>query len=127
MWDKACDQLRRHTGRLLGTGGSARESIGVSRLAHPGLLGGDLFSATRNPTSYQYESISCSLQLIGLMVMVLLAIASGGNAHEGVEFKDHLLICARFSCSGLALKVGQSHVVSPRRRPWMPYAIVATT
>ena len=31
----------------------------------------------------------------------------GGSDHEGVVFKDHLRICSRFSCSGLALKLGQ--------------------
>ena len=40
--------------------------------------------------------------------------------HEGIIFKDHLRICSRFSCSGLALKAGQSQVVSPLLRPWMP-------
>ena len=49
----------------------------------------------------------------------LLAIARGGDDHEGVVFKDHLLICSRFSCSGLALKVAPSQVVTPLLRPWM--------
>ena len=50
MWDRACDQLPKHTGRLQGTGGSIQESICVGRLALPGLLGGDLFSATQSRT-----------------------------------------------------------------------------
>ena len=128
MWDRACDQLRRHIERLQGTGGSVRESIGAERLVLSWLLGGGLFSATLDRT------------LVPISVDIVLAstdwsdghgigwrLLEEGKVHEGVEFKDHLLICARFSCSGLALKLGHSHVVSPLRRPWMPYAIVATT
>ena len=54
----------------------------------------------------------------------LLAIAKGGYDHEGTVFKDNLCICSRFSCSGLALNLGQSQVVSPLRRPWNGYAKV---
>ena len=50
MWERACGQLRRHTGRLPGTGDSAQESICVQLLALPGLLGGDLCSATQDLT-----------------------------------------------------------------------------
>ena len=35
MWERACDQLRRHTGRLPGTGDSGLESICVQLPALP--------------------------------------------------------------------------------------------
>ena len=73
----------------------------------------------QNPESFR--------ECISLASPRWFAIARGGNSHAGAEFSDHLLICARFSCSGLASKSGQPHVVSPLRRPRMPYAVVVTT
>ena len=48
MWERACDQLRRHTGRLLGTGDSAQESICVQRQLCLDFLERSLFSHARS-------------------------------------------------------------------------------
>ena len=43
-----------------------------------------------------------------------------GDAHEGATLRDHLSIWLLFSRAGFVLKEGQSHVVTPRRRPCTP-------
>ena len=66
-------------------------------------------SLSRSPFS-QSRSDACTKMsryrtLFGWLVWwswYLLAIARGYD-HAGAVFKDHLLICSRFSCSGLAL------------------------
>ena len=50
MWERVCDQPRRHTGQLQGTEDPERGSIGVERLGLLGLLGGDLCSASEGLT-----------------------------------------------------------------------------